>query len=67
MVRLTDRPDMILDVYRGCKTIQQQIHFDKYKKNEIHFLNEFGRDFGTLTAPSGTCTRKMVQLALYGK
>ena len=25
MVRLTDRPDMTLDVYRGCKaTIQQQ-------------------------------------------
>ena len=24
MVRLTDRPDMTLDVYRGRKTIQQQ-------------------------------------------
>ena len=26
VVRLTDRPDMILEVYRGCKTtIQQQL------------------------------------------
>ena len=27
VVRLTDRPDMTLDVYRGRKTIQQQQHF----------------------------------------
>ena len=26
VVRLTDRPDMTLDVYRGCKTTNQQIH-----------------------------------------
>ena len=25
VVRLTDRPDMTLDVYRGCKTTMQQI------------------------------------------
>ena len=36
MVRLTDRPDMTLDVYRGRKTITQQqqhilYHF-QYKK-----------------------------------
>ena len=24
VVRLTDRPDMTLDVYRGCKTTNQQ-------------------------------------------
>ena len=24
VVRLTDRPDMTLDVYRGCKTTKQQ-------------------------------------------
>ena len=24
VVRLTDRPDMTLDVYRGCKTTMQQ-------------------------------------------
>ena len=27
VVRLTDRPDMILDVYRGRKTITQQQQF----------------------------------------
>ena len=27
VVRLTDRPDMTLDVYRGRKTIQQQLTF----------------------------------------
>ena len=37
VVRLTDRPDMTLDVYRGCKTTMQQyirdyllLFFDKY-------------------------------------
>ena len=30
VVRLTDRPDMTLDVYRGCKTtIQQQLNGKK--------------------------------------
>ena len=35
MVRLTDRPDMTLDVYRGRKTITQQQHIlyhFQYKK-----------------------------------
>ena len=34
VVRLTDRPDMTLNVYRGRKTIQQQQHlvFKKKKK-----------------------------------
>ena len=37
MVRLTDRPDMALDVYRGRKTtIQQQQHI-KFKFHEIRF------------------------------
>ena len=27
MVRLTDRPDMTLDVYRGRKTTMQQFYF----------------------------------------
>ena len=35
MVRLTDRPDMTLDVYRGRKTTMQQ-HF--YCSNYIFFL-----------------------------
>ena len=29
VVRLTDRPDMMLDVYRGCKTTIQQIQHAK--------------------------------------
>ena len=34
MVRLTDRPDMTLDVYRGRKTtIQQQQHIMMFKSN----------------------------------
>ena len=38
VVRLTDRPDMTLDVYRGRKTkIQQQQHSDKIHKNKINF------------------------------
>ena len=34
MVRLTDRPEMTLDVYRGRKTTmqQQQQPFGKYRK-----------------------------------
>ena len=34
MVRLTDRPDMTLDVYRGRKTtMQQHVHAKHYKHN----------------------------------
>ena len=32
VVRLTDRPDMTLDVYRGRKTTMQQCNFDMFKK-----------------------------------
>ena len=36
VVRLTDRPDMTLDVYRGRKTtMQQQQYFRKY--HNMHF------------------------------
>ena len=31
VVRLTDRPDMTLDVYRGCKTTMQQLSFSNEK------------------------------------
>ena len=30
VVRLTDRPDMTLDVYRGRKTTIQQLFFDEF-------------------------------------
>ena len=36
VVRLTDRPDMTLDVYRGRKTImQQQLVLESLGKNPI--------------------------------
>ena len=35
VVRLTDRPDMTLDVYRGRKTTNQQINNITPKKNAI--------------------------------
>ena len=42
VVRLTDRPDMTLDVYRGRKTtMQQQQQYELYSHNCIqHFLAE---------------------------
>ena len=37
VVRLTDRPDMTLDVYRGCKTtIQQQQKLNVNVQNFVH-------------------------------
>ena len=39
MVRLTDRPDMTLDVYRGPKTtLQQQQQLLPYKFDILHSL-----------------------------
>ena len=38
MVRLTDRPDMTLDVYRGRKTTIQQQHLNSDPKGEIYYL-----------------------------
>ena len=35
MVRLTDRPDMILDVYRGRKTTMQQQQQKQVPSNQI--------------------------------
>ena len=34
MVRLTDHPDMTLDVYRGCKTTIQQQQSDGFADNQ---------------------------------
>ena len=36
MVRLTDCPDMTLDVYRGCKTTMQQSICSKLKNYYFH-------------------------------
>ena len=39
MVRLTDRPDMTLDVYRGCKTTNQQQMFMTCKIKIVDIQN----------------------------
>ena len=40
MVRLTDRPDMTIDVYRGRKiTTQQQLCFIRRLGNVVHILS----------------------------
>ena len=36
VVRLTDRPDMTLDVYRGRKTTNQQLETGDEKDETIH-------------------------------
>ena len=46
VVRLTDRPDMTLDVYRGRKTTMQLVchfdfHFDSHYRHTRHFQTSF--------------------------
>ena len=42
VVRLTDRPDMTLDVYRGCKTTIQQLqqlsHYYRVQRTKVVIL-----------------------------
>ena len=50
MVRLTDRPDMTLDVYRGHKTTmqqQQQLKSYKDKQNLVVISNEVYESSGS--------------------
>ena len=39
VVRLTDRPDMTLDVYRGRKTTNQQINNNIFKDKVYYYVN----------------------------
>ena len=41
MVRLTDRPDMTLDAYRGRKTTIQQQHVAEGGQTAAFFSSEF--------------------------
>ena len=41
VVRLTDRPDMTLDVYRGCKTTTQTIQTKDWLNISEMFLKPF--------------------------
>ena len=45
VVRLTDRPDMTLDVYRGRKTTMQQVPYrlyGAYKNLRLEMFSEMG-------------------------
>ena len=51
VVRLTDRPDMTLDVYRGRKTtIQQQVAFVTDKQLTSYFLGPVVQSIVSLTS-----------------
>ena len=41
MVRLTDRPDMILDVYRGRKTTMQQASFEYLYRADVDIAHHY--------------------------
>ena len=68
VVRLTDRPDMTIDVYRGCKTtIQQQQSKgqrkrDRQKKRwediQDNIKEWTGMDFASSTRAAGNRTRR---------
>ena len=49
MVRLTDRPDMTLDVYRGRKTTMQQQQLIRFSRVSGHvtYLNASNKTFAT--------------------
>ena len=42
VVRLTDRPDMTLDVYRGRKTTMQQQQCNSMQRIQCLWLSEIG-------------------------
>ena len=45
MVRLTDRPDMTLDVYRGRKTTIQYL-FSPSKETRVESVGKYSNSFG---------------------
>ena len=56
VVRLTDRPDMTLDVYHGRKTTiqqQQQVHDVTYTRQSIIIINVWSYDFYDMTLSNG--------------
>ena len=54
MVRLTDRPDMPLDVYRGRKTTKQQQQQTSFLSQEGFTLKE-SSPFGVNSKLEGLC------------
>ena len=67
VVRLTDRPDMTLDVYRGRKTtMQQQQHFCLSQKDEItECFRLMGYLFDTITFNSQVRTESLYGTNLF--
>ena len=61
MVRLTDRPDMTLDVYRGRKTTIQ--HTTKYVRDQAWFVHLYGEII--LELERGVIDRTGAQIMLY--
>ena len=49
VVRLTDRPDMTLDVYRGRKTTTQQQQKNYFIVSEVNIAKKFVRQYATLS------------------
>ena len=70
VARLTDYPDMTLDVYRGLKTTTQQQQSMLFPNYEFRIQNfEFrilNSEFSTLGIPSITCKHQIV-FKIYGK
>ena len=60
VVRLTDRPDMTLDVYRGRKTTMQQLFI--HRGSEVPFLFETESHFShMLKAVSFSALKRRVE------
>ena len=57
--RLTDRPDMTLDVYRGRKTTIQQLIWNVSEQGIEWRLSG---DFNPLKAPNNFCLSKKIRL-----
>ena len=62
VVRLTDRPDMTLDVYRGRKTtMQQQLQFCQLMLvDAIHQYNHKNLEYNLFISPNSTLNSQVV-------
>ena len=56
VVRLTDRPDMTLDVYRGRKTIMQQQQLKEAIRQTDYFFRQ--TDYHTILSLSSKTEKK---------
>ena len=61
VVRLTDRPDMTLDVYRGRKTTIQQQHL-KLRNLKVNYAGSRNFETSSLRYPKLKCKTKIVNV-----